>query len=236
MERIRPVRRMQCECGCGELANFRRRFVNGHNSVGRSIPPEVRKKISESLSGENHPMYGKRGKDTYLFGKKMSAETKLIQSKARIGFRHSRYAKRKIGLATLGRVHSDATKRKISKSAMGRTMSEETRIKLSKINRGKFAGDKHWNWRGGSDKSYCPIWNLQDYRDMIFERDNYDCQNPLCWRNGTKLCRHHIDYDISNCDLSNVISVCLSCNSRANTNRRFWQEHYQNIMKDKLSL
>ena len=57
-----------------------------------------------------------------------------------------------------------------------------------------------------------------------------ECQNPDCWNTSKRLSRHHIDYNKKNCYLWNIITVCFSCNSRANYNRSFWTEFYQDIM------
>ena len=39
---------------------------------------------------------------------------------------------------------------------------------------------------------------------------------------------HHIDYNKQNCNKNNLITVCMSCNTRANYNRPHWQEYYDN--------
>ena len=100
-------------------------------------------------------------------------------------------------------------------------------INLS-INR---TGDKHWNWQGGkSFEPYCPIWKDQEYKSDIRERDGNRCLNPYCYGNDSVLSIHHIDYDKKNCHPSNLITVCRSCNSRANTNRTWHKSWYKAIM------
>lgn len=42
---------------------------NPHPWTGKKHSLETRKKISRANSGENHPMFGKRGKETAMFGK-----------------------------------------------------------------------------------------------------------------------------------------------------------------------
>ena len=58
-----------------------------------------------------------------------------------------------------------------------------------------------------------------------------------CDDNGEKLCIHHINRDKFNCHPWNLISLCRSCNIRAegnkNTPRVWWQELYQNTMTKK---
>lgn len=88
-------------------------------------------------------------------------------------------------------------------------------------------------WKGGiACEPYCPIWIEPEFKQMILERDNHQCQNPDCWGTSEKLCGHHIDYDKKNCDPFNIITLCQSCNSRANHNREYWTNLYQNIMKE----
>jgi len=83
---------------------------------------------------------------------------------------------------------------------------------------------------GKTLEEYCEVWKDKDYKESILERDGYECKNPLCKQNSNKLCGHHIDYDKKNCSPCNVITVCFSCNARANFNREFWQKHYKEIM------
>lgn len=54
-----------------------------HYLYGKSIPPETRKKMGESRSGERNPMYGIRGEKNPNYGRKPSDETKrkLAESK-----------------------------------------------------------------------------------------------------------------------------------------------------------
>lgn len=88
-------------------------------------------------------------------------------------------------------------------------------------------------WKGGiSFEEYCAIWVDKEYKEDIFDRDNNECQNLDCWRttNHLPLHRHHINYNKLNCHPWNIITLCCSCNSRANYNREFWQGLYQNIM------
>lgn len=127
-------------------------------------------------------------------------------------------------------VITEETKLKAAEARRGQTRSKETKLKMSIA----ASGEKSSQWQGGiSCEPYCDAWLDKDFKNDIFERDGCKCQNPDCRRNTDKLCRHHVDYDKKNCHYSNVITACFSCNSRANTNRRFWQTFYQNIMTEK---
>lgn len=98
----------------------------------------------------------------------------------------------------------------------------------------KMSGSGHPNWQGGiSAEPYCPIWLDSEFKQMILERDDYQCQNSDCWGTSEKLCGHHIDYVKKNCDPSNIITICKSCNGRANRNREYWTKFYREITAKK---
>lgn len=95
------------------------------------------------------------------------------------------------------------------------------------------SGEKNYNWKGGiSFEPYCANWDV-DLKEYIKERDNYICQNPDCWETSKRLSIHHIDYNKKNCSSDNLITICNSCNSRANYDRDHHKNLYQTIIKDK---
>jgi len=100
-------------------------------------------------------------------------------------------------------------------------------INLS-INR---TGTGHPNWQGGvSFEPYCEAWKDQEYKQDIKNRDGNICLNPYCYGTDTVLSIHHIDYNKKNCAPSNLITVCRSCNSKANYNRTWHTSWYQAIL------
>ena len=87
------------------------------------------------------------------------------------------------------------------------------------------------NWKGGiSCEPYCQDWT-KILKDFIKERDGNRCLNPDCWRNIHKLSVHHIDYNKKNCEPQNLITLCTSCNSRANKDRNWHKSWYKAIIK-----
>ena len=139
--------------------------------------------------------------------------------------------RRKLSKVWKGRKHTLETKRKMSKVAKGRIVSKETKQKMSDYWKGKMCGEDNPNWRGGiSTLPYCFEFT-DDLKEFIKERDDYTCQNPDCYGNSNKLCVHHIDYDKINCVIENLITLCGSCNSRANFNRSYWEEIYTFILE-----
>ena len=102
-------------------------------------------------------------------------------------------------------------------------------------------GEGNPNWRGGkSGQPYCDIWKSKDFHEEIRERDGYQCQNPDCWgtcKKGHALAIHHIDGNPLNCNPWNLITVCRSCNTRAEgskeKSRDEWQVEYHQIMSER---
>jgi len=92
-------------------------------------------------------------------------------------------------------------------------------------------GENSPAWKGGKSlEPYCEVWKDREYKQDIRERDGNKCLNPYCYGNDEVLSIHHIDYNKKNCHPSNLITVCRSCNSRANTNRKWHKAWYQAIM------
>ena len=98
----------------------------------------------------------KKGKEHYMFGRKLSETTKKKISiggkgKGMLGKKHSEETKRKIGIKSIGRKsflgkhHSEETKQKIGKVQFGRKHSKEFIEKQRNFMTGnKYALGKHW--------------------------------------------------------------------------------------------
>jgi hypothetical protein len=118
-----------------------------HPNLGKELPEETKKKISESLkgkfSGENNPFYGEdhSGKNNPFYGKHHREESKLKISQSNKG----KVAWNK------GQALSEEARKNMSKNHAdfsgennpfaGRTHSEETRKKLAEINTKHKIGD-----------------------------------------------------------------------------------------------
>jgi len=77
------------------------------------------------------------------------------------------------------------------------------------------------------------VWLDKEFKDSIKKRDNYECQNKYCCGKSKRLVVHHIDYNKKNCSTDNLITLCNSCNSRANANRGWHKEYYGKIIIDR---
>jgi len=94
------------------------------------------------------------------------------------------------------------------------------------------SGSGNPNWKGGiSCEPYCFEWSSKEFKDFIKERDDYKCLNPYCCsKNPNDLTIHHIDYNKKNCEPQNLITLCRSCNSRANSERKWHKAWYKAIL------
>ena len=68
-------------------------------------------------------------------------------------------------------------------------------------------------------------------KEQIRFRDKYTCRICGCSQleNGKQLDCHHIDYDKKNNDMSNLITLCHSCHTKTNWQRKIWKEYFNNV-------
>ncbi len=171
---------------------------------------------------------------------KMSKASKLmwqdldyreIVIKTRVGSKRSNETKAKMSAWQKGKKKKPLTeehKKNIGKALEGRVMYEEHKAKMSAASNGSNSSQ----WLSGiSHSPYSPKFNKQ-LRVKIRERDNHTCQ--LCGVEKNVISKgeilmavHHIDYDKTNCSEDNLITLCTSCNFKANGNREMWQQYFE---------
>jgi len=97
-------------------------------------------------------------------------------------------------------------------------------------------GEGNVNWEGGvSRDEYCKEWYIKGFKEAIKKRDGYRCLNPLCDRiDQDDLTVHHIDYDKKNCEPTNLITLCRRCNIKANSDRKWFKDYYDTLLKIRL--
>jgi len=169
---------------------------------------ETKKKISESMSGDNNP------------SKRLDVRKKLsLVNKGKITWMK-------------GKQHTDESKTKMSNAKKGISLSEEHKLKISNSHKGNHYPniskakikqyenkENHPNWRGGlssvnnflRNKARIKIW-----REAVFLRDNFICQNKDCKfcnnKSGIYLQAHHIKplsiYPEVRFDVKNGITYC----------------------------
>ncbi len=143
---------------CSEETKAKLRIAH----LGKKFSIEHRNKIGQSQKGEKNNMYGKhlRGKDSWMFGKKHSEETKRKIGLKSLGRIHSIEQRRKNSLSNMGKLSNkkgktwkelygedkaNKMKKEMIKRQKGRTgfkHSEETKLKMSESR----TGEKHWNF------------------------------------------------------------------------------------------
>jgi hypothetical protein len=101
--------------------------------------------------------------------------------------------------------------------------------------------DNNPNWNNGASFEPYTIEFTKKLKESIRIRDNYECQNCSMTEEehlivvGKVLTIHHIDYNKKNCDENNLVTVCSSCNIRANYNRDYWYTFYNKIIDLKMA-
>ena len=106
--------------------------IGGKVNRGMIRSDDYRRRLSERVSGENHPFYGKH----------LSEETRRKISESNKGHPVSEETRRKIGDGNRGKLKSEETIRKWKESHKGYTPSEETRRKIAEGNRGKHLSEE----------------------------------------------------------------------------------------------
>ena len=94
-----------------------------------------------------------------------------------------------------------------------------------------YCGSDNPNWRGGTSRQGYDERFTEEFKRSIRKRDLYCCQ--VCGmtqkENWQELSVHHIDYDRQNSVPENCVSLCCSCHSKTNGNRRYW---YSKLRRD----
>jgi hypothetical protein len=84
------------------------------------------------------------------------------------------------------------------------------------------SGENAPNWQGGISFEPYPAEFNAPFRRMIRERDKYTC--AVCGKFGKHV--HHINYNKKDIDPSNCITLCITCHSKTNFNREYWQQYF----------
>lgn len=180
-----------------------------------------------------------KGKTKTWLGKHLSDEHKNKISKKLTGHKLSEELKQKLSLIqkgkniwSKGRKLSEEHKRKMSEAMKGhKSFLPEGFIPWNKGLKGFMAKDKHYNWQGGkSFEEYTINWT-QTLKRSIRERDKYTCQVCGELQGDTAFSVHHINYIKEDCSPENLITLCVSCHTKTNFNRKYWIEYFNNLCR-----
>ncbi len=158
--------------------------------------------------------------------------------KSTIGKKHTKETREKISMIMTGKKYkerSEEHRKNLSKSNTGKKQTKEHTEKIRLANKGiprpSFCGERNPAWKGGVQHDlYCSQWRDKQYKESIKERDEYTCLNPECSKTTSKLNIHHIDYNKKNCRPLNLITICVSCNAKANKDRWWHKSWYEAIV------
>ena len=139
----------------------------------------------------------------------------------------------------LGKHHSKETKQKISSRCKGKSRNvgvdnpfygHKHCAKFIEARRRRWVGEGNPAYRDGQSPERYPLAFNKELRRRIRERDDYICQLCGALENGKTHSIHHIDYDKNNNIATNLITLCLPCNSRVNMGRDGWQAYFIDLL------
>jgi len=236
---------MLCEYGCGKESKYQ--LKNGKLCCEKGYQKCPSNKVIPWNKGKKN-IYSKETLNKMKekkIGKIVSQETKIKISNSTKGKKKSQEHSKKISIALKGKIKTIEHRKNLSISQKGKPRkkhTEETKklqsyIKLGSLN--PFYGKHHTeenkikmsrpeeqnpNWRGGISKEPYSFSFTKKLKDSIKKRDKYKC---IECNNKNRLCVHHIDYIKKNCEKTNLITLCRSCHTKTNFNRKYWRLYFQ---------
>jgi hypothetical protein len=174
----------------------------------------------------------------------ISEKTRQKYREAQLGKKLTEEHKVKIRDATIGsknhfyeRHHTEEAKQKNRLKHLGKKDTAETIMKKALSHKGKNIGEKNGAWQGGIYDNPYPLEFDNILKNKIRRRDDYRCQECNMSQDelGYSLHVHHIDYNKSNNNKNNLISLCNSCHMQTNFDRDDWMEYYQDKIMEKES-
>lgn len=119
-------------------------------------------------------------------------------------------------------IYTKERNQKIADIQRGRKPTPEQTAKRIASFRGKTAGERHWNWRGGKtekNKLLRTSAEFKHWREDVFKRDDYICQ--FCHKRGGILHPDHIKplslYPELCFELNNGRTLCAPCHRKTPT-------------------
>ena len=113
---------------------------------------------------------------------------------------------------------------------MGREYRKKYKNLPNCIDCGIGLSGKKANFKGLKSKEVYPIGFTNQLKNLIRIKDNHTCQicGEIQHNLKKKLHVHHIDYDNGNLSPKNLVSLCNSCHSKTNFNKKYWKNYFKN--------
>jgi hypothetical protein len=188
--------------------------ITWEERVGIEAANKIRKDTSERVSGDNNPTCNE---DVANRVSKSLKKYLNDNPNERIGEKNPFFNKH----------HSDETKKFLSELFKDKEISKEHYDNIMKTRK---YGEEHHFWNGGTSFAPYSVDFNNQLKRKIKDRDNFTC---ICGKVTQKLAIHHIDYDKLNSDEKNLISLCYSCHSKTNSNRKHWEKFFISLIIEK---
>lgn len=195
--------RSLCRCQCGkETITDNTSLISGHTTSCGCWKREMGRLNGRRNLGRKFP------------GRKLTEDhKKKIFTAARA---------KNLSIALTGHKHSEDTKRKIGLTSRGRRWSLEARKAVGEKRRGA----NHPNWKGGITPDNHLIrnsWEFKEWRQSVFQRDDYTCQQ--CHKRGNgELHAHHLlpfaSFKSGRFDVANGQTLCKPCHKEIHSGIR----------------
>jgi hypothetical protein len=186
--------------------------------------PETRKRLSDAAK--------ERCKDPNYFKKLLDAantpEAKTKQTiTAKKLWKNPEWKKKMVSS-----IFTEQTLNKMKESARKRSQNP---VYLKKLKDSAKRGASNHMWKGGiSYGKYCQKFNYE-FKERVrefFGRVCIECGTP---ENGKRHTVHHINYNKMVCcnDVKPLFAcLCTSCNTKANNNRKYWEQYFTDIINN----
>lgn len=229
--------------------SLHRKDKNWEEIYGKEKSEIKRKNLSEKYKGNGNP----------FFGKNHTKKTKKLQSEKKEGYIPINKGKKKENCEFVMRNINNAKetkKRLISEGKINTTKNLGNYAKKGKCSKEKnpFFGKKHKfksrikqsaskqginlrNWeRFTSFEPYNKNFN-KEFKKLIKERDGCCMLCNIGFEDlkllKRKVAVHHIDYNKLLSIPQNCISLCNSCHSKTNVNRKYWKKLFQDLSTER---